>query len=94
MFGQVIDFQMGSDPAPFLYYYENTWVHKHNNVDLNSVRLFHNIFSFIDDLAAVNDGGEFESSYKEIYPPEPDLKKKKRSFLCLGFFQIFEDYTF
>ena len=30
----------------------------------------------IDDLAAVNDGGEFERSHKSIYPKELTLKKE------------------
>ena len=31
---------------------------------------------FIDDLNAMNDGGEFERSFKEIYPIELELKKE------------------
>ena len=34
------------------------------------------MFRFIDDLAAINDGGEFENSFHEIYPPELELKKE------------------
>ena len=29
---------------------------------------------FIDDLCAINDGGEFRKSFNEIYPPELELK--------------------
>ena len=33
-------------------------------------------FRFIDDLIAANDYGEFERSFREIYPPELSLKKE------------------
>ena len=35
-----------------------------------------NIFKFIDDLNSINDGGEFESSYSNIYPMELQLGKE------------------
>ena len=43
---------------------------------------------FIDDLTTLNDSGEFEWSFKEIYPPELVLNKEnlsnnERSFLDL-----------
>ena len=43
---------------------------------------------FIDDLTTLNDSGEFERSFKEIYPPELALNKEnlsnnERSFLDL-----------
>lgn len=31
---------------------------------------------FIDDLTAINNGGEFERSFEEIYPPELILEKE------------------
>ena len=33
------------------------------------------MFSFIDDLTAFSYGREFKHSFKEIYPPEPVIKK-------------------
>ena len=36
--------------------------------------MFHGAFRFIDDLCALNDGGEFQKSYKEIYLKELLLK--------------------
>lgn len=30
---------------------------------------------FIDDLTAINDGGEFEKALDEIYPPELELRR-------------------
>ena len=43
---------------------------------------------FIDDLTTLSDSGEFERSFKEIYPPELVLNKEnlsnnERSFLDL-----------
>ena len=35
-----------------------------------------NIFRFIDDLKSINDGGEFESNYSNIYPEELQLGKE------------------
>lgn len=36
----------------------------------NSTRRLFNVFRFIDDFAAINDGGEHERSYNEMYHPE------------------------
>ena len=52
------------------------------------MRTFENI-KFLDDFTVLNDGSEFERSFKKIYPPELELKKKndiktKGSFLDLG----------
>ena len=57
--------------------------------DLIKARKICNIFRFIDDLISINDGGEFESSYSNIYPEELQLDKentdkKEASFLYLN----------
>ena len=72
---------MGSDPAPFmanlfLFYFEDKWIRKTKRKDLILARKFGNVFRFIDDLAAINDSGEFEKVIQEIYPPELELKKE------------------
>ena len=72
---------MGSDPAPFmanlfLYFYEAKYVKEVKNKDIFIARKFRHTFRFIDDLLAINDGGEFERSYTKIYPPELELKKE------------------
>ena len=36
--------------------------------DLIKDRKFCNIFRFIDELNSINDGGDFESNYSNIYP--------------------------
>ena len=46
-------------------------------------------FRFIDDLNSINDGGEFESNYSDIYPEELQLGKEntdkhETSFLVLN----------
>ena len=61
LFRQIVGIPMGSDPAPyfanlFLYRYESTWLNiikKDNNI---LARKFGQIYRFIDDLLAVNDG--------------------------------------
>ena len=44
--------------------------------DLTKARKLCNIFRFIDDLNSINDDGEFESSYSNIYPEELQLSKE------------------
>ena len=48
---------------------------KFKKVDLNKARWLANVFIFIDDLAAINDGAESERSYKAIYLPGFELKR-------------------
>ena len=44
--------------------------------DLIKARRFCIIFSFIDDLNSINDDGEFESNYSNIYPGKLQLGKE------------------
>ena len=81
IFRQIIGIPMGSDPAPFLanlflYFYENKWIRTTKKHDIHKARRFGNVFRFIDDLVAINDNGEFEKCYSDIYPPELELKKE------------------
>ena len=81
LFRQVIGIPMGSDPAPFfanlfLYFHEEKYMKKLKKVDKRKARRYGNVFRFIDDLNSMNDGGEFERSFGEIYPPELELKKE------------------
>ena len=70
---------MGSNPASiFHYYYESKWINKLKKSDTRRAR-FANIFRFVDDLKVFNDGGEFGKSFREIYPPELELKKENDS---------------
>ena len=57
--------------------------------DLIKARKLCNIFRFIDDLNSINDEGEFESNYSNIYPEELQLGKEntdknEASFLDLN----------
>ena len=78
---QSIGIPMGIDPAPFwanlyLYSYEEEFIS--NLVDSGEkvrARHFHACRRFIDDLCAMNDGGEFGRSFSEIYPEELELKE-------------------
>ena len=72
---------MGSDPAPFmanlfLYYYESEHVRKAKKNDIFTARKFRHTFRFIDNLLAINDDGEFENCFSDIYPKELELKKE------------------
>lgn len=85
---------MGSDTAPsmayvFLCCYQNRWVHNVKKIYLNRVRCVVNDCRFIDNVTAINNGGEFKRSYlylkniSEIYivkiHPELELEEGKHS---------------
>ena len=81
LFRQDIGIPMGSDPAPyfanlFLYHYESSWLKQIKKTNNNLARKFGNVFRYIDDLLALNDGLSFESYYHEIYPEELQLTKE------------------
>ena len=81
LFRQDIGIPMGSDPAPafanlFLFHYESAWlksIRKSNNI---LARKFGQVFRYIDDLLALNDGHSFEQYHHQIYPPELQLNKE------------------
>ena len=84
IFRQVIGIPMGSDSASFfanlfLFFYESRWLKSIKNTNYGVARKFGNIFRFIDDLIAINDGNEFENHYNEIDPSELILKKENTS---------------
>ena len=81
IFRQIIGIPMGSDPAPFmanlfLYHYEAKYVKETKSKDIFTARKFRHTFRFIDDLLAINDDGEFENCFTDIYPKELELKKE------------------
>ena len=70
---------MGIDPAPFwanlfLHVYENDYVTNLIQTDRVRARKLNLIKRFLDDLCAINDDGEFGRIYRDIYPPELELK--------------------
>ena len=85
LFRQTIGMPMGIDPAPFwaniyLYNYESKYVTElvksNNTANKIIARKFHATHRFIDDLCALNDGGEFGRQHKNIYSREMELKKE------------------
>ena len=67
------------DPAPrfanlLLHYYESRWIHQLRVSDIKRARRFVNVFWFIDDLTAINDGGEFERMSKDIYSQKGEYR--------------------
>ena len=76
---QCIGIPMGIDPAPFwanlyLYYYEEKYISGLISSDIIKARVFHVVKRFVDDLFAINDGGEFGRNHINIYPIELELK--------------------
>ena len=70
---------MGTDPAPFwanlfLCTYENEYMPELISNDKVKAHHFHATKRFIDDLGTLNDEGIFNDVYKNIYPPELQLK--------------------
>ena len=61
------------------FFYESRWLKAIKNTNYGVARKFSNIFRFIDDLMAINNGNEFENHYNETYPPELILKKENTS---------------
>ena len=55
---------MGLEPAPlpvnlFLHHYESRWICQFRKSDIIEATRFNNVFPFIDNLTAKNDGGEY-----------------------------------
>ena len=91
LFRQIIGIPMGTNSAPhmaniYLHVYEHNYIEQlksqHKYDDLK--RLQH-IFRYQDDLFVINDGGLFDSLYKNIYPKEMILKKTNVSPAVVNF---------
>ena len=93
LFRQDIGIPMGSDPAPafanlFLFHYESTWlksIKKNNNI---LARKFGQVFRYIDDLIALNDGHSFETFHGDIYPEELQLNKENTDYNSTDFLDL------
>ena len=93
LFRQDIGIPMGSDPAPawanlFLFHYESSWINsvkKSNNI---LARKFGQVFRYIDDLLALNDGHSFERHFHEIYPPELTLNRENTDYRSTNFLDL------
>ena len=93
LFRQTIGMPMGFDPAPFfanlfLFFYEVQWIKQVKKSDYSRARRFLSTFRFIDDLISANDYGEFERSFKEIYPSELTLKKENEIDTAATFYDM------
>ena len=93
LFRQDIGIPMGSDPAPafanlFLFHYESSWLKsiKKNNCIL--ARKFGQVYRYIDDLLALNDGHSFETFHEDIYPEELQLNKENDNPYSTNFLDL------
>ena len=93
LFRQDIGIPMGSDPAPafanlFLFHYESSWldsIKKSNNI---LARKFGQVFRYIDDLLALNDGHSFETHFHKIYPLELTLNRENDDYNSTTFLDL------
>ena len=93
LFRQDIGIPMGSDPAPafanlFLFHYESSWLNSIKKTDNVLARKFGQIFRYIDDLIALNDGKSFEKCHKLIYPEELQLNKENDGYSSSTFLDL------
>ena len=93
LFRQDIGIPMGSDPAPafanlFLFYYESKWITSIRKNNYILARKFGQVFRYIDDLLALNDGKSFETYHTEIYPEELQLNKENDGYTQSTFLDL------
>jgi hypothetical protein len=84
---------MGSDPAPafanlFLFHYESKWLNSIKKTDNILARKFGQVYRYIDDLLALNDGKSFEKYFKTIYPEELQLNKENEGYTSSTFLDL------
>ena len=80
VYKQQVGLPMGTDSAPklanaFLFYYEYNFMIKNKYAKYNICRSLNYVCRFQDDITVINDNGNFEKSYKEIYPASLELQK-------------------
>ena len=70
----------------YLFYYDSKWIKKvKKKNDIRQARRFDHVFRYIDDITTLNDGREFERSYKRnmsslARAQEENLSSNKGSF--------------
>ena len=84
---------MGSDPAPafanlFLFHYESSWLKSIKKSNYILARKFGQVFRYIDDLLALNDGHSFETFHEDIYPEELQLNKENTDSNSTNFLDL------
>ena len=60
-------------------------IKKSNNI---LARKFGQVFRYIDDLLALNDGNSFETYYQDIYPTELQLNKENEGYSSTDFLDM------
>ena len=93
LFRQDIGIPMGSDPAPafanlFLFHYESAWLKSIKKTNYTLARKFGQVYRYIDDLVALNDGLSFEAYFKDIYPEELQLNKENTTNTSTSFLDL------
>lgn len=72
---------MGTDPASFMYglfyYYEDDWIQETKRKNLVIPPKIGSVFRFIDDLTAIDDGGEFRKTITSSISSRPQVEKGK-----------------
>ena len=93
LFRQDIGIPMGSDPAPafaklFLFHYESAWLKSIKKTNYTLALKFGQVYRYIDDLVALNDGLSFEAYFKDIYPEELQLNKENTTNTSTSFLDL------
>ena len=93
LYRQDIGIPMGSDPAPafanlFLFHYESLWLNSIKKTNNILARKFGQVYRYIDDLLALNDGHSFEAFYKDIYPEELQLNRENADYNSTNFLDL------
>ena len=79
IYRQIIGIPMGTDCAPelanlFLFTYEYRYICNLIETGSTDLKRFKYIYRYIDDLITLCDHGYFDRIFKDIYPPELELK--------------------
>ena len=79
IFRQLIGIPMGTDCAPdlanrFLFVFEYKYVMGLINSGSSDTKLFRFVYRYIDDLLILNDNGNFDQIFSDIYPNVLELK--------------------
>ena len=93
IYQQIIGIPVGSNPAPFMVnfffsYYENEWIQNSIKKDFEIARRFGDIFHFVDNLTAMNDGVELDKALHKIYRPKLESKKGNESPFQASFLDL------
>ena len=82
---QIIGIQMGLKPAPqrangTLHKEEFSFQEHMTKTNYRVARSLNHTFRYIDDITPLNDKGNFEKYFSQIYPPELELNRENVGF--------------